>query len=98
MYIIGVVLFNCRRVTFLSGEAGVYALGAVVAHHNGDKDLYEHYVSHFKEVVQILPISTIVFLFLLADIRLVFFRLSYPSIFQMNYYMGEQGFCGLVCS
>ncbi|KAG6387332.1 hypothetical protein SASPL_152519 [Salvia splendens] len=38
------------RVTFLSGEVGVYALGAVVAHHNGDKELCQHYVSHFKEI------------------------------------------------
>ncbi|XP_047973239.1 lanC-like protein GCR2 [Salvia hispanica] len=43
-------LQGSRRVTFLSGEAGVYALGAVVAHHNGDKELCQHYVSHFKEI------------------------------------------------
>ncbi|KAL1567144.1 transcription factor [Salvia divinorum] len=38
------------RVTFLSGEAGVYAFGAVVAHHYGDKELCHYYVSQFKEI------------------------------------------------
>ncbi|XP_057797341.1 lanC-like protein GCR2 [Salvia miltiorrhiza] len=38
------------RVTFLCGEAGVCAVGAVVAHHNGDEKLCQHYVSQLKEI------------------------------------------------
>lgn len=39
-----------RRVTFICGEAGVCALGAVVAHHSSDEKLCQHYVSQFKEI------------------------------------------------
>ncbi|KAH6764298.1 G protein coupled receptor [Perilla frutescens var. hirtella] len=39
-----------RRVTFICGEAGVCALGAVVAHHTGDENLCQHYISQFKEI------------------------------------------------
>ena len=38
-------------MTFTRGEAGVYALGAVVAKHCGDEGLCKHYVTKFKEVV-----------------------------------------------
>ncbi|XP_063949545.1 lanC-like protein GCR2 [Daucus carota subsp. sativus] len=39
------------RVTFLCGQAGVYALGAVVAMHSGDEQLLCHYLSRFREIV-----------------------------------------------
>ncbi|KAI3466131.1 hypothetical protein Pfo_022794 [Paulownia fortunei] len=38
------------RVTFICGQAGVYALGAVVAHHNGDEQLCDRYITQFKEI------------------------------------------------
>ncbi|GFP78597.1 lanc-like protein gcr2 [Phtheirospermum japonicum] len=38
------------RVTFICGQAGVCALGAVVAHHNGDEQSCHRYVSKFKEI------------------------------------------------
>ncbi|PIN22727.1 Lanthionine synthetase C-like protein 1 [Handroanthus impetiginosus] len=38
------------RVTFICGQAGVYALGAVVAHHHGDEQLCQQYVMKFKEI------------------------------------------------
>ncbi|KAK4486703.1 hypothetical protein RD792_006763 [Penstemon davidsonii] len=38
------------RVTFICGQAGVYALGAVVAKHNGDEQLCHQYVTQFKEI------------------------------------------------
>ncbi|KAL3849379.1 hypothetical protein ACJIZ3_011261 [Penstemon smallii] len=38
------------RVTFICGQAGVYALGAVVAKHNGDERLCHQYVTQFKEI------------------------------------------------
>lgn len=41
---------SSRRVTFLCGQAGVYALGAVVAMHSGDKQLLDHYLSRFREI------------------------------------------------
>ncbi|KAL8046533.1 hypothetical protein ABFX02_08G183600 [Erythranthe guttata] len=39
-----------QRVTFVCGQGGVYALGAVVAHHNGDEQLRNRYVTRFKEI------------------------------------------------
>lgn len=41
---------NCRRVTFICGEAGVCALGAVVAKHAGDEQLCDQYLTQFKKV------------------------------------------------
>lgn len=38
------------RVTFIGGQAGVYALGAVVARHCGDEGLCKHYLAKFKEI------------------------------------------------
>ncbi|KAK6132712.1 hypothetical protein DH2020_033517 [Rehmannia glutinosa] len=38
------------RVTFICGQAGVYALGAVVAHHNGDEQSCQQYITKFKEI------------------------------------------------
>lgn len=38
------------RVTFICGQAGVYALGAVVAKHSGDDRLSEHYLTKFKDI------------------------------------------------
>ncbi|XP_009767466.1 lanC-like protein GCL2 isoform X2 [Nicotiana tabacum] len=38
------------RVTFICGQAGVYALGAVVAKHSGDEQLCDHYLTKFKEI------------------------------------------------
>ncbi|KAA8526849.1 hypothetical protein F0562_008922 [Nyssa sinensis] len=38
------------RVTFICGQAGVCALGAVVAKHNGDERLCKHYLTQFKEI------------------------------------------------
>ncbi|KAH0744271.1 hypothetical protein KY290_032264 [Solanum tuberosum] len=38
------------HVTFICGQAGVYSLGAVVAKHNGDEQLCDHYLTKFKEI------------------------------------------------
>ncbi|KAK3427028.1 hypothetical protein EUGRSUZ_F03336 [Eucalyptus grandis] len=38
------------RVTFICGQAGVCALGAVVAKHSGDERLLDHYLTRFKEI------------------------------------------------
>ncbi|CAN4104165.1 unnamed protein product [Withania somnifera] len=38
------------RVTFICGQAGVYALGAVVAKHTGNEQLCDHYLTKFKEI------------------------------------------------
>uniref|UniRef100_A0A5B7ADD2 Putative lanC-like protein GCR2 n=1 Tax=Davidia involucrata TaxID=16924 RepID=A0A5B7ADD2_DAVIN len=38
------------RVTFIIGQAGVCALGAVVAKHSGDERLCDRYLSQFKEI------------------------------------------------
>ncbi|CAA3019739.1 lanC GCR2 [Olea europaea subsp. europaea] len=38
------------RVTFICGEAGVCALGAVVAKHAGDEQLCDQYLTQFKEI------------------------------------------------
>lgn len=40
-----------RHVTFICGQAGVCALGAVVAKYAGDKELLQYYLSSFKEVI-----------------------------------------------
>ncbi|CAK9138218.1 unnamed protein product [Ilex paraguariensis] len=39
-----------RRVTFICGQAGVYALGAVVAKHCGDQQLCDHYLTEFEQI------------------------------------------------
>ncbi|KAK6154329.1 hypothetical protein DH2020_008577 [Rehmannia glutinosa] len=39
-----------KRATFICGQAGVYALGAVVAHHNGDEQSCQQYITKFKEI------------------------------------------------
>lgn len=39
------------RVTFICGQAGVCALGAVVAKHAGDERLLSRYLAKFKEVL-----------------------------------------------
>ncbi|KAK3001654.1 hypothetical protein RJ639_021650 [Escallonia herrerae] len=39
-----------RHVTFICGQAGVCALGAVVAKHSGDERLCDHYISEFKRI------------------------------------------------
>ncbi|XP_057953029.1 lanC-like protein GCL2 [Malania oleifera] len=41
---------SSSRVTFISGRAGVCALGAVVAKHAGDERLLHHYLNLFKEI------------------------------------------------
>lgn len=73
---------NCRRVTFICGEAGVCALGAVVAHHSSDEKLCQHYITQFKEVVNqfkilntcllanISSVTDIIFFTYLVKIRL----------------------------
>ncbi|KAJ9671696.1 hypothetical protein PVL29_025420 [Vitis rotundifolia] len=38
------------RVTFICGQAGVYAIGAVVAKHAGDERLLGRYLTQFKEI------------------------------------------------
>ncbi|XP_022876489.1 lanC-like protein GCR2 isoform X2 [Olea europaea var. sylvestris] len=38
------------RVTFICGEAGVCALGAVVAKHAGDEQLCDQYLTQFEEI------------------------------------------------
>ncbi|KAI3427545.1 uncharacterized protein J3R85_009373 [Psidium guajava] len=38
------------RVTFICGQAGVCALGAVVAKHSCDERLLDHYLTRFKEI------------------------------------------------
>ncbi|KAL2472656.1 LanC-like protein GCR2 [Forsythia ovata] len=38
------------RVTFICGQAGVCALGAVVAKHTGDVQLCDQYLTQFKEI------------------------------------------------
>ncbi|PKI56302.1 hypothetical protein CRG98_023321, partial [Punica granatum] len=38
------------RVTFICGQAGVFALGAVVAKHAGDDRLLNHYLTQFREI------------------------------------------------
>lgn len=43
-------VWACRRVTFICGEAGVCALGAVVAKYIGDEKLSNHYLMKFQEV------------------------------------------------
>ncbi|GLJ13670.1 hypothetical protein SUGI_0217870 [Cryptomeria japonica] len=37
-------------VTFICGQAGVYALGAVAAKYSGDQQLQEHYLNLFKKI------------------------------------------------
>nr|GMC72537.1 LanC-like protein GCR2 [Ipomoea batatas] len=37
-------------VTFLCGQAGIYALGAVAAKHCGDNVLLDHYLTKFREI------------------------------------------------
>lgn len=44
------IVLNCRRVTFICGQAGVCALGAVVARESGDEKLCHHYITQFNEV------------------------------------------------
>lgn len=39
-----------RDVTFICGRAGVCALGAVAAKHNGDEPLMNYYLTQFNEV------------------------------------------------
>ncbi|XP_060188072.1 lanC-like protein GCR2 [Lycium barbarum] len=41
--------------TFIGGHAGIYALGAVAAKNSGDDQLFEHYLTKFKEIK--LPID-----------------------------------------
>lgn len=41
---------DSSRVTFLCGQAGVCALGAVAAKHAGDERLLGHYITQFKEI------------------------------------------------
>ncbi|XP_074284898.1 lanC-like protein GCL2 [Silene latifolia] len=41
---------SSRDVTFICGRAGVYALGAVVAKHMGDKPLMNYYLTQFKQI------------------------------------------------
>ncbi|XP_031375300.1 lanC-like protein GCR2 [Punica granatum] len=41
---------SSRRVTFICGQAGVFALGAVVAKHAGDDRLLNHYLTQFREI------------------------------------------------
>ncbi|KAL8458250.1 hypothetical protein ACS0TY_035944 [Phlomoides rotata] len=45
------------RVTFICGQAGVCALGAVVARESGDEKLCHHYIEQFKEVVYQVKLS-----------------------------------------
>lgn len=41
-------------MTFICGQAGVYALGAVVAKHCGDEELCKHFLAKFKEVYYVI--------------------------------------------
>ncbi|OIV92418.1 hypothetical protein TanjilG_23018 [Lupinus angustifolius] len=41
---------NSSRVTFICGNAGVCALGAVLAKHTGDERLLNYYLRKFKEI------------------------------------------------
>ncbi|KAK5844571.1 hypothetical protein PVK06_000711 [Gossypium arboreum] len=43
-------LHGCRRVTFICGRAGVYALGAVIAKQSGDTSLEQRYLAKFNEI------------------------------------------------
>ncbi|XP_071692182.1 lanC-like protein GCR2 [Rutidosis leptorrhynchoides] len=42
--------FGSSRVTFICGQAGVSALGAVVANQTNDKTLCDHYLARFREI------------------------------------------------
>lgn len=44
-------VWGCRRVTFICGQAGVYAIGAVAAKHAGDERLLGRYLTQFKGVL-----------------------------------------------
>lgn len=43
-------LRDSGRVTFICGQAGVYALGAVLAKHSGDEQLCDRYLTKFKHI------------------------------------------------
>lgn len=47
----------CRRVSFICGRAGVFALGAVAAKLANDGRLVEHYLEKFKDVIMPFHIS-----------------------------------------
>ena len=47
---IRMVVWCVRDVTFICGRAGVCALGAVAAKHNGDERLMNYYLTQFNEV------------------------------------------------
>ncbi|CAI9283626.1 unnamed protein product [Lactuca saligna] len=42
--------FGSSRVTFICGQAGVSALGVVVAKQSNDNHLFNHYLTRFKEI------------------------------------------------
>lgn len=101
-------------MTFICGQAGVYALGAVVAKHSGDEQLCDYYLTKFKEV-DIPALATPVFIFhhyvlfivphsgVSVDVNCLSLsvykcRLSFLKIFQMSCCMGELVSCGHVHS
>ena len=45
-------------MTFICGQAGVYAIGAVVAKHAGDERLLGRYLTKFKEVLSCIFFTT----------------------------------------
>lgn len=91
-------------MTFLCGQAGVCALGAVAAKHAGDDRLLGHYVTQFKEVVDFtefyLPMMTFcpeVYYPLFSLDCICFSRLSRLNCLvtcQMSYYMEKLGSYG----
>lgn len=49
----------CRNVTFLCGQPGIYALGAVVAKLRNDPLRRDFYLSLFNKVSKLLPNRTL---------------------------------------
>jgi hypothetical protein len=48
---------GCRRVTFICGQTGVCALGALAAKHAGDRRLLYHYLAQSKRrLLHLFPI------------------------------------------
>ena len=57
LYLLKVFQLKYRRVTFICGQAGVCALGAAVAKHQGDGQLLHQYLRKFEEVCEYFSIQ-----------------------------------------
>lgn len=49
----------CRNVTFLCGQPGIYALGAVAAKLKNDPLRRDFYLNLFNKVLKLLPNTTL---------------------------------------